>query len=153
VRRFFRIIRILLLTSTTAVIYYKRNQKESIVSVPRISDAEWQVMEVLWARSPLMAGEVVDALGSRNGWSPRTVKTMLGRLVKKKALRFVPEGKRYLYRPAISREDCIRTESRSFVSRVFGGEPGPMLVHFVNESKLKPEEIRELKRILARKGK
>lgn len=123
------------------------------MSVPKISDAEWQVMDVLWANSPATAGDVVDALGPRSGWSPRTVKTMLGRLVKKKALRFVAEGNRYLYRPAVSRDECTRIESDSFVSRVFGGEAGPMLVHFVNEAKLSESEIRELKRVLARKGK
>jgi len=123
------------------------------MSVPRISEGEWVVMEALWARSPLTAGDVVDALAKPNEWSPQTVKTMLGRLVKKKALRFVAEGKRYLYRPAVSRDECIRIESRSFMSRVFGGEAGPMIVHFVEESKLSAAEVRELKRVLARKGK
>ena len=123
------------------------------MSVQKISDAEWQVMDVLWTNSPATAGEVVDALGPKSGWSPRTVKTMLGRLVKKKALRFQTEGNRYLYRPAVSRDECTRVESDSFLSRVFGGEAGPMLVHFVNEAKLSEADIRELKRVLARKGK
>src|SRR4051794_249355 len=116
------------------------------MNVPRISDAEWQVMDVLWAKAPATAGGVGEAIGPKSGWSPRTVKTMLGRLVKKKALRFQTEGNRYLYRPAVSRDECIRVESDSFVSRVFGGEAGPMLVHFVNEAKLSESEIRELKR-------
>jgi BlaI family transcriptional regulator, penicillinase repressor len=122
------------------------------VKVPNISEAEWRVMDVLWARSPLAALEVVDALAG-SGWSSRTIKTMLGRLVKKRALRVIAQGNRFLYRPAVTRAECMSRESHSFISRVFGGEAGPMLVHFVNETKLSAEEIRELKRVLARKGK
>ncbi len=119
--------------------------------LPRISDAEWLVMETVWEISPLTANEIVDALGRRSGWSPRTIKTMLNRLVKKGALKFQAEGKRYLYRPAVSRDACIRDEGRSFLRRFFGGKVGPMLAHFVEESKLNPEQIEELRKLLERK--
>jgi BlaI family penicillinase repressor len=117
---------------------------------PRISDAEWQVMEVLWNRSPLAAGDVVDALVD-SGWSPQTIKTMLNRLTKKGALSFQTEGKRYLYRPKVGRTSCVRSETRSFLKRIFGGEVGPMLAHFVDHEKLTPEQIRELKQLLDKK--
>src|SRR5207248_950413 len=105
---------------------------------PTISEAEWEVMNVLWATAPLTTNEVVDQLEGRKAWSPKTVKTLLNRLVKKKALAFETEGNHYLYRPAVKREECVRSESRSFVDRVFGGAVGPMLVHFVSQSKLLP---------------
>jgi len=108
-------------------------------------------MQVLWERSPLAANDVVDALAAQRDWSPRTVKTMLNRLVKKGALGFEAQGKRYLYKPKVSREACVRREGRSFLSRVFGGALGPMLVHFVNEHPLRPDEIAELKKMLERK--
>src|SRR5690349_16856841 len=99
--------------------------------IPSISDAEWEVMNVLWgAAAPLMASDVVDRLAAPGGWSPRTVKTLLNRLVKKRALAFEVHGKRYLYRPAVRREQCVRAESRSFLARVFGGAVGPMLAQF-----------------------
>lgn len=119
---------------------------------PRISDAEWFVMEIVWQTSPLTANEIVDALARQSGWSPATIKTMLNRLVKKGALKFQAEGKRYLYRPAVSRESCVRGESRSFIQRFFGGEVGPMLAHFVEDAKLSPEQIKELRKLLERKG-
>src|SRR5690349_10129957 len=96
--------------------------------LPAISDAEWEVMQVLWERWPRTASEVVAALAGRRRWNPRTVGTFLNRLVRKGALAFDVAGKRYLYRPAISRDQCIHRESRSFLSRVFGGAQGAMLV-------------------------
>ncbi len=121
--------------------------------LPRISDAEWEVMEVLWAESPLAASDVVQAVPDHKDWSPRTVKTLLNRLVTKGALRYDVEGKRYLYRPAITRSQCVRKESQSFAQRVFGGQPAPVLVHLVRNAKLSRREIEELRRILRDKQK
>jgi BlaI family penicillinase repressor len=120
--------------------------------LPRISQAEWEVMKVLWERAPLSASEVAAALGQRR-WSHRTVKTLLGRLVAKGALDYQVQGKRYLYRPRVNREQCIRRESRSFLDRVFAGQPGAMLVHFVRHARLSPEEVRHLRRLLRQKRK
>ena len=121
---------------------------------PAISDSEWDVMNVLWsAGSPLSANDVVDRLAGVRDWSPRTVKTLLNRLINKGALAYDAEGKRYLYRPRVSREQCVRDETRSFLSRVFAGAPGPMLLQFVAQAKLTPEEVDALKRLLEKKGK
>src|SRR5687767_3398585 len=114
---------------------------------PTISDAEWEVMNVLWESSPRTANQVVEALEGKKDWNPRTVKTLLNRLVKKKALAFEAVGKSYLYRPAVAREQCLRSETRSFVDRVFGGAAGPMIAYFVQNTRLSDEEIAELKRI------
>jgi BlaI family penicillinase repressor len=118
---------------------------------PQISDAEWEVMTVLWEASPLTASEVVEALSERMSWHPKTVKTLLGRLVKKGALRFREEGNRYFYRPAFPREQFVAQESESFVERVFGGNATPMLVHFVETTKFSEEELSELRATLERK--
>lgn len=116
-----------------------------------ISDAEWRVMQVLWDRSPLTAGEVVESLADTCDWSPATVKTMLGRLVKKGVLAYEQDGKRYLYRPAVTREDAVKRESRSFLDRVFDGAAGAMLAHFVRGQKLTRRELNELRRLLEEK--
>lgn len=120
---------------------------------PQISDAEWEIMEVLWAASPRTASDVADSLCARMQWHPKTVKTLLGRLVKKGALKFKEEANRYLYRPTFGREKYIAEESKTFVDRVFGGEATPMLVHFVETMELSDDEIQELRAILDRKGK
>lgn len=118
---------------------------------PQISDAEWEVMKVLWEESPRTASEVADALCVRMEWHPKTVKTLLSRLVKKGALRYREEGNRYLYRPAIARERFIEQESKSFLERVFGGNATPMLLHFVEKVELSEADIAELRALLERK--
>ncbi|HEV8657775.1 MAG TPA: BlaI/MecI/CopY family transcriptional regulator [Thermoanaerobaculia bacterium] len=118
---------------------------------PQISDAEWEVMNVLWQSSPRTASDVADELCGRMKWHPKTVKTLLGRLVKKGALRYREEGNRYLYSPAFARERYVAEESRSFVDRVFGGHATPALLHIVETMDLSDEELEELRAILDRK--
>ena len=118
---------------------------------PQVSDAEWEVMTVLWESSPRTAAEVVEALASRTTWHPKTIKTLLGRLVKKGALRYKEEGNRYLYRPVFPRERYVEEASKSFLDRVFGGKATPMLVHFVENADLSDDELRELRSILDRR--
>jgi BlaI family penicillinase repressor len=110
-------------------------------------------MEVVWRRHPVTALEVVQQLTAHKQWQDQTIRTMLRRLIRKKALTYHAEGKVYYYAPSVSREQCVRGESRSFLERVFGGTAHPLLVQLVQETKLSPEEIAELKRILRDKEK
>jgi BlaI family penicillinase repressor len=113
-----------------------------------ISDAEWQVMNVVWGGQPLAAQDVIGRLEGEADWAPATVKTMLHRLVKKGVLTFEQDGNRYVYRARVRRSDCVKQASRSFLDRVFGGESAPLLAHFLRSSKLSPDEIAQLRRIL-----
>src|SRR5437879_3154417 len=115
----------------------------------KISEAEWEVMNVVWAKAPVPASEVVEQLAEKKDWRPRTIRTLLARLVNKGALRSEFEGKRYLYEPKVTMEECVRHESRSFVERVFGGAPASMLINLVKHTELTPEEIKQLKKILS----
>jgi BlaI family penicillinase repressor len=121
--------------------------------VANISEAEWEVMEVLWRRSPLTALEVVQQLAPHRAWKDQTIRTMLGRLVRKKVLTFRADGKTYFYRPLVTREHCVRVESRSFLDRIFGGAAKPLLVQMVQDTDLSREDINELKALLAKKEK
>ena len=120
---------------------------------PRISEAEWVVMEVVWRKHPITALEVVQHLVSYKQWQDQTIRTMLRRLIRKKALSYQAEGKTYYYSPAVSREQCVRGESRSFLERVFGGATKPLLVQMVQDADLSREDIVELKRLLTKKEK
>lgn len=113
-----------------------------------ISDAEWQVMNVVWNGQPLTAQEVIAALEDQADWAPATIKTMLHRLVKKNVLAYEPQGNRYVYRARARRSDCVKQASRSFLERVFEGESGSLVAHFLRSSKLSPNEIAELRQIL-----
>ena len=117
--------------------------------LPRISEAEWEIMKILWAKSPRSASDIIAALQAADpSWHPKTAKTLLNRLVKKRALAFRREGRAYLYRPQAREAECVSAASESFLDRVFGGSLQPMLAHFVEREKLSPAEIAELKKIL-----
>lgn len=118
-------------------------------NIPKISEAEWEVMKIFWSKTdPCTANEIVDALDGFSDWKPNTVKTLITRLVNKKALGFKEQRRIYLYYPLVSQEDCVRAETKSFANRVFGGALKPMLVTFLQDEKLSSDEIEELKRIL-----
>jgi BlaI family transcriptional regulator, penicillinase repressor len=118
---------------------------------PRISESEWQVMKVLWARSPATANEVIEALAGSCEWNDKTIRTLLNRLVRKKALGFKENGRSYLYYPLVEEQQCAQAEGRSFMQRVYGGAMMPMLAAFLEDAPLSPEEIANLKRILDEK--
>jgi len=121
--------------------------------LPQISDMEWQVMKVLWANAPLSANEVIEKFDGVMSWKPKTVKTLLGRLVKKKALGFNKDGRAYIYYPLVAEDECIKAESQSFLEKVFSGSLNVMFANFLEEQELSREEIAELKRILEQKEK
>ena len=115
-----------------------------------ISDAEWQVMQAIWRLGEATAAEVIAEL-SATPWSHRTIRTMLARLTDKGALAATADGHRYLYRPLVTRQKCVRAESRSFLKKVFAGDAAELLVHFVQDARITPEQIEELKRLLEAK--
>src|SRR5581483_2332720 len=115
----------------------------------RISDAEWEVMKVLWSRGRASASEVISTLTQGDsGWHPKTIKTYLARLVGKGAIEFHKDGRAYVYQPLVGEQECIDAASNSFLGRVFGGSLKPMLAHFVEHKKLSKKEIRELRELL-----
>jgi BlaI family penicillinase repressor len=116
-----------------------------------ISDAEWQVMNVIWDAQPLTAQEIVARLSADTDWAAATIKTMLHRLMEKGVLTYEEQGNRYVYRSGARRSDCVRAASRSFLERVFDGDAAPLLVHFLKHSHLRADEIAQLRRILDEK--
>ena len=120
------------------------------MAVSEISDAEWQVMHVVWNRQPVSAQQVIADLREPTGWSAATIRTMLHRLVKKQVLAFREEGNRYLYHAQARRADCVRRAARSFMDRVFDGEAAGLLAHYVRATHLTAEEITELEQLLKR---
>ncbi len=120
--------------------------------LPKISESEWQVMRVLWKKSPLTANEIVEELAGNTNWKPKTIKTLITRLAKKGAVKFEKEGRLYRYYPAVNKDECVRMERRSFVRRIYGGINKPMLAAFLEDAKLSAEDISELKKILDQKA-
>lgn len=116
--------------------------------IPRISDAEWLVMQLFWSSPGLTADEVIGALKGKVTWNACTIRTLINRLLQKKVLKYKKEGRKYRYWPAVSRERYVRQERHSFVRRFYGGTITPLLAAFIEETQLSPEEIEELKLML-----
>lgn len=114
----------------------------------QISESEAKVMEALWDESPLTAEQVVSRLADSESWQAATVKTLLNRLLKKEAIEAETEGRRYLYRPLISRAEYVSQASRSLLDRLFGGKVAPLVSHFAEQRKLSKRDIAELRRLL-----
>jgi BlaI family penicillinase repressor len=122
-----------------------------IKKLPRIADSEWRVMQVLWEHSPQTANDVVNALSGEVNWKPRTIKTLINRLVKKGAVKITEEGYRYQYSAAVDESACIRSETKSFVRRVYQGTMTPAIAAFLEDADLSSKEIDELRDILDKK--
>jgi len=123
-----------------------------MVDKPRISDAEWHVMEVLWKKSPLTVKEVISILSKKTSWKPETIRTLVNRLTKKKAIDFDKKGRRHHFYPLLSQEECVRADADSFLARSGAALLKPILTTFIEKEQLSDEEVAELQRILDKKG-
>jgi BlaI family penicillinase repressor len=117
-------------------------------AMPQISEAEWLVMKIVWEKGAATANQVVEALEDQIHWKPKTIHTLLSRLVQKGALDYDKKGREYVFRPLVEAEDCVHEASRSFLGRFFDGDLAPFLACFLDREKLSAKEIEELKRIL-----
>ncbi len=117
-----------------------------------LSAMEWKLMNRLWDAGEMTLMELTHALETETGWTKHTVITMLGRLETKGAVRWEQVGRTRHYSPVIPREDARRTETASFLERVYGGRLGLMMSAMVEDKTLSDEDIRELTQILKRAG-
>ena len=115
----------------------------------RISTAESLIMEALWAKSPLSPEDIAAAVAGDQNWSDKTVKTLLNRLLTKKAVAAAKDGRRYLYSPLVERAAYVQDESRGLIDRLFDGKLAPLVSHFAETKQLSAEDIAELKRLIA----
>lgn len=113
-----------------------------------ISNAEFDVLDVIWDDYPATSSEIVDRLNTKKDWHEKTVKTLLGRLVKKGVLDFEKQQRQYLYRPLIAREEYTKKETTTFVSRLFKGKVAPLVAGFANQNALSQQDVDELKALI-----
>ncbi|GIN61835.1 beta-lactamase repressor [Robertmurraya siralis] len=122
-------------------------------NIPNISESEWEVMNILWNKSPLTANEVIASLQQTTDWKPKTIRTLLDRLVHKNVVGVNRNQKVYTFYPLYSQDECQRAETESFVKRIYGGAVKSMLVQFIEEESLSDDDIKELRKILDEKPK
>ncbi|MEN6461153.1 MAG: BlaI/MecI/CopY family transcriptional regulator [Syntrophomonas sp.] len=118
------------------------------MNLPKISDAEWEVMKLVWKKSPISSEEIIASLSVKMNCSAPTIKTFINRLLKKSALGYEKLGRSYSYYPLVSEKDCIRAESSSFLERVYGGAVGLLFSNFIEAENLSDAEIERLQKLL-----
>ena len=121
--------------------------------LPQISDAEFEVMDVIWKYAPISTNEITDRLTRTKDWSPKTIYTMLSRLEKKGVIVHEKESRVFVYTPCVRKEQYIEAESRTLADRFFDGAMNRMVVSFLDQKELSSEDLDELQRILDRKRK
>lgn len=119
--------------------------------VPSISEAEYQVMKIIWQKSPISTNEVVEKLEKMTAWKPKTIQTLLSRLVKKGALEYVKQGRVFVYTPLIQEKEILENENTSFIERFYDGMANSMVVNLLEQDKLSEEDMNELKQLLDEK--
>lgn len=113
----------------------------------KLTDSEWTVLDALWAGNEGL-GEITDAVKPQTGWSRNTVHTYLTRMENKNLVRIDRDSEPHKYIAAVSREDCAKQERKTLLNKVYGGAAGDLLVAFLKEAHITPEERERLKKLL-----
>lgn len=119
---------------------------------PRISNAEWEVMTVLWdAAEGLGLTAIIEQLSENQSRNPKTISTYLSRLAAKEVVSIQKVGRTNIYSANIDRDLCLKSQSRDFLRRVFRGATAPMMVSLIRDADLNDEEIDRLQKMLDQK--
>lgn len=117
--------------------------------LPQISEAEFEVMKVIWKYAPISTNEVTEKLTQTTDWSPKTIQTMLKRLVTKKALTYEKQSRVFVYTPLVPETEYIRQESNSFLNKYYNGNIISMLTSYLEDDKLSKTELDTLRHLLS----
>ena len=121
--------------------------------LPQISEAEFEVMKVVWKYAPINTNEITEKLTQTTNWSSKTIQTLIKRLVSKKALTYEKQSRVFVYTPLIKEDEYIRRESNTFLNRFYDGNITSMLVSYIEDDKLYETEIDTLRSLLSEKQK
>lgn len=117
--------------------------------IPQISEAEYEVMKVVWRFEPISTPEVVERVSEEIDWKPNTIQTMLTRLVKKKALQARKDGRVFVYKSLVKEHEFVEQKSKLFLKQFFDGTLNSMVLNFIENDQLSKEDISELRKILS----
>ena len=120
-------------------------------ALPQISEAEFEVMKIVWKYAPISTNEITEKLTQTTTWSPKTIQTLIKRLVTKGVLSYEKQSRVFVYTPLIKENEYINQESRSFLKRFFNGDITAMLSAYIDNDKLSESEIDTLRSILSKK--
>ena len=120
-------------------------------TLPQISEAEFEVMKVIWKHAPISTNEITDQLTQTTKWSPKTIQTLIKRLVTKRALSYEKQSRVFVYTPLVDETEYIGQESNTFLNRFYNGNITAMLSAYIDNDRLSEAEIDELRSLLSQK--
>lgn len=120
-------------------------------NLPQISEAEYEVMKVVWKHAPISTNEITQQLLKTTSWSPKTIQTLIKRLVNKGALSYEKQSHMFVYTPMVKENEYIGQESSSFLKRFYGGNITAMVSAYLENDKLSEAEIETLRGLLSKK--
>ncbi|POP34006.1 BlaI/MecI/CopY family transcriptional regulator [Lactonifactor longoviformis] len=119
--------------------------------LPQITEAEYEIMKVVWKKAPVSTNEITEFLVKTTTWSPKTIQTLIKRLVNKGALTYEKEGRVFVYTPLVREDEYLEYENNTFLNRYYDGNLTSMITNFLEKERLSGEEIQKLKDLLNRK--
>lgn len=121
--------------------------------LPQITEAEFEIMKIVWKYAPISTNEITEKLIQTTQWSPKTIQTLIKRLVTKGALSYEKQSRVFVYTPLVKEDEYIGQESTSFLKRFYNGNITAMLSSYIENDKLSDTEIDELRSLLSKKPK
>ncbi len=118
--------------------------------LPQISEAEFEVMKVIWKYAPISTNEITDHLVKTTTWSPKTIQTLIKRLVTKGVLSYEKQSRVFVYTPLFNEAEYIGQESNTFLNRFYNGNITAMVSAYIDNEKLSKTEVDELRSLLSR---
>ncbi len=116
-----------------------------------LGDLQLALMRVLWDRGEATVVEVQEALRPGRDLAPTTVATTLARLEKRGIVAHRREGRVYVYRPAVEKEDVRRSMVGALMDRLFRGDPAALVSHLLVEEDIDRKELEKLRALLERR--
>ena len=122
-------------------------------NLPQISEAEYEVMKIVWKHAPINTNEITEKLLQSTNWSPKTIQTLIKRLVTKGVLTYEKQSRVLVYNQLVKESEYICQESNSFLNRYYDGDITAMLSAYIENDKLTEPEIETLRSLLSKRGK
>lgn len=121
--------------------------------LPQISESEFEVMKIVWKYAPISTNEITDKLLKTTTWNPKTIQTLIKRLVTKGALSYEKQSRLFVYTPLVKESEYISNESTSFLKRYYNGNISAMLSAYIENDRLSETEIENLRFLLSKRSK
>lgn len=121
-------------------------------ALPQISEAEYEVMKIVWKYAPINTNEITEKLLATSSWSAKTIQTLIKRLVNKGVLTYEKNSRVFVYTPLVKESEYISQESNSFLNRYYDGDITAMLSAYIQNDKLSKTEIETLRALLSKRG-